>query len=1019
MSDERHWSRDVASVKLNHCTFPRSTRFRRLKFHLQGIISLEDCVCGVDLYLYLHMSQYEPEVSKKTLIWFDSTHSPPRIKIIKTKFGGLLTLSFHPNVSRQLLIDSINDQLRISINRRSPGRVKQKYMTVFDIEVRNCRLSRAEIDLVGNHLDTFGRFRFLNSIFHRSYIIDETINGIRSFLFKNCSFTKQFHLDVQGVRYFSLFESTLNFINDLEYIGWGWKIRGVGNDADRELPETFFFFNSSHNIVLIQNSRIQGHSELTLELTYVNLIVSESTFNILSDQLQAGHLIEFNSVGAVNLLNTIITFTTLYYEMTSIGVMSLSAGLWNINNTQIVCPVGMKVMEIQTASSYKKLYYCQQNCDSNTYTFQTGSMVLHGQCVWKKCVSSFIYKSKMKNGLLNLPEPICKLCPVGANCSSQIKALPNYWGLRNEEDDVTMVRCPDGYCCQTVDSCDGIESCNSNRTGTLCNGCKTNFTESLFDPTCVPIKECHTGLIVTLYIFCVIAYGFGLMIMDSIRDAGVTIIKNTYRRIKQKLSKKSTTKDSRENLKKSDIKPKEDGSFKYLQILFYYVQDATLFQVNLPSKIPEETSTIVKILQFSPEVITSIYTRVSDLCFSFGTKAITKILLKSLFGPCVMLFLFFIYLIQMSLRISRMETSKFIKLLKGKLVQTFVLVVLLSYQQIVIGSFTLIKCIDIGNMKILHVQGDIECFTKWQTATEIFIYLNIIPFFFVVSHVPYYVKRKEMSVQMFILICLFPVPGLVIYNFLSTYNKRKIMSNAKDSDLEIMSNRKRSLQLKTFNANEDELSIVTEMGSVDIKISSDTLGQSIHFSDSDTDIGSEYSTDLIQVPRDKPYHPLTGPQTEHVKDIREGILHTLLEHYKTVKLFGISFTWLGVHKIYRMILVACNTYISDSLKRLTTMTGVLLCLALLNSSLKPYKNKTANTTASLSYLANCIVAIVNLVKAGLSKYGCQTNCSDVDDIVWYLDKAEEVLLIYAPLAAMSLWCLYSALQKCCCKKKEE
>ena len=117
-----------------------------------------------------------------------------------------------------------------------------------------------------------------------------------------------------------------------------------------------------------------------------------------------------------------------------------------------------------------------------------------------------------------------------------------------------------------------------------------------------------------------------------------------------------------------------------------------------------------------------------------------------------------------------------------KVPKTFVLVGLFSYQQIVIGSFTLIKCIDIGNMKVLHVQGDIQCFTQWQTVTEIFIYLNIIPFFFVVSHVPYYVRKKEMSVQMFILICLFPVPGLVIYHLLSIYNKRKIIPNAKVSD---------------------------------------------------------------------------------------------------------------------------------------------------------------------------------------------------------------------------------------------
>ena len=343
-------------------------------------------------------------------------------------------------------------------------------------------------------------------------------------------------------------------------------------------------------------------------------------------------------------------------------------------------------------------------------------------------------------------------------------------------------------------------------------------------------------------------------------------------------------------------------------------------------------------------------------------------------------------------------------------------------------------------MKVLHVQGDIQCFTQWQTVTEIFIYLNIIPFFFVVSHVPYYIREKEMSVQMFILICLFSVPGLIIYYLLSTYNKRKLISNAKDSDLKPMSDSKTSLQLKEMKTNGDELSNGTEMGSklslnsnissdtmgsklsLNSNISSDTMGLTINFSDSDTDIGIEYFTDLIQVPTIVIEHDkqsLTEPQTEEIKETREGITHTLLEHYKTIKLFGISFTRLGVHKIYRMILVACNTYITDSLIRLSTMTGILLCLALINSSLKPYKNKTANTTATLSYLANCIVAILNLIKAVLSKYGCQTNCSDVDDVVWYLDKVEEVFLIYAPLAGMSLWCLHSALQKCCCKKKKE
>ena len=347
---------------------------------------------------------------------------------------------------------------------------------------------------------------------------------------------------------------------------------------------------------------------LTLDLSDIELIITESTFNITSYKLQSGHLINLNSkyhMSTVELKNTTITFTALVYEITYIGVMAISAREWRIKDSQIVCPVGMKVTEtIQTNILQKWFYDCQKNCDSNAYTFQTGSMVLHGELF--NSMSSFIYDGGIKNTLVNLPEPICKLCPVGANCSSKIKALPNYWGLRNEKDDVTMVRSPDGYCCQTIDSCEEIDSCGSGR---LCGGCKKNFTESLFDPTCVLIDKCHTGLIMMLYIFCIVGYGLGLMLMGSIKYVGVPIIKTIYRRIKEKFPKKSNTKMAEKNQEESDIKTKEDGSFKYLQILFYYVQDATLIKVHLPSKILEETSTIVKILQFSPEVLTSIYTK--------------------------------------------------------------------------------------------------------------------------------------------------------------------------------------------------------------------------------------------------------------------------------------------------------------------------------------------------------------------------------------------------------------------------
>ena len=951
------------------------------------------------------------------------------IKLIRTKIEFYLKLTFIESMGRRLFVDNHNSILHLEIRLRNEDAREWCDITVFEVEVRNSIISSFILTILDDSFHSYGRFRFFNTTLRDSRAV-YTMQGILSFMFRNCSFTGFLNLQLQRVRYFSLFKSTINLTNGCK--DNDCRLRVIGDDAMHTcMRQTNNFFDSHHPTVYIQNSEIQCGFGQIFTVTDAYLTISESTFNISSDKSSSGYLINLNSQfhwNIVELENTVMIFIALDYEIKNIGIMAMSARDWKIRETQILCPVRMKaVKNLPTSYVRKRFYYCQEGCNSNAYTFQMGNMVLHGDS--DRDESSLVYKGKIKNHLLNLPDPMCKLCPVGANCSINIKALPNYWSIRNKDGDVTMVRCPEGYCCQDDESCQSINSCNNKRSGLLCGSCKDNFTESLFGPTCVPLEECHTKLIIMLYILCVIACGMGLMLMDVIKDSGVSLLKKLYLKIKSKLSKKSMLTTESEPIEKSENKTKEDGGMKYLQILFYYVQDASLFKIHLPSIQLENTSTFVKILQFSPKIITSLYTTINNLCFSLGTTAVIKILFESFFGPCVMLFLFLIYLIEKVSGILKATKSKFRNVLKEKLVQTFVLVALLSYQQIVIGAFTLVKCIDIGNMKILYVQGDIQCFTQWQIVIEILICLSIIPFFFVLSSTPYYVQKKEMSVQMFILVCLFPIPGLLIFHLLRAC-KTRTNSNVLSFDIElnIPSNESGSPPMSesgTSNNPLDENPMGFEL-SKKSSMTCDTLGQFISMSVSDTDIGSEYSTDISPVSEieflneNKVCDHLTehDAESKDLPDIRKGIIHSLLRHYKEMKLFGISFTWLGVHKIYRVVLVACNTYITDSIMMLSVMTGILLCVAFANSMVKPYKDHTANITASLSYLANCIIAVINLIKAVLSKYGCQINCSDVEDVVWYLDKAEEMLLIYVPIAAIILFSVVSVLQRCCKKKKE-
>ena len=97
--------------------------------------------------------------------------------------------------------------------------------------------------------------------------------------------------------------------------------------------------------------------------------------------------------------------------------------------------------------------------------------------------------------------------------------------------------------------------------------------------------------------------------------------------------------DCSTTLKQDETSTNSDSGLKYIQIIFYYVQDAALFNVQLPVDVQGE-NIIVKILEFSPEVLVSIYMKTVDLCFKYGLTAVTKVLAKSVFGYCVMLFYF-------------------------------------------------------------------------------------------------------------------------------------------------------------------------------------------------------------------------------------------------------------------------------------------------------------------------------------------------------------------------------------------
>ena len=93
------------------------------------------------------------------------------------------------------------------------------------------------------------------------------------------------------------------------------------------------------------------------------------------------------------------------------------------------------------------------------------------------------------------------------------------------------------------------------------------------------------------------------------------------------------------------------------------------------------------------------------------------------------------------------------------------------------------------------------------------------------------------------------------------------------------------------------------------------------------------------------------------------------------------------------------------------MSSFLLGIMVLHSLLKPYKKRAANVTATFSYVANCGIAIINLIKASASEYGCKIKCSDKSKVLEYLETTEKILLVYIPIASVCVWLLTKCVTK--------
>ena len=101
------------------------------------------------------------------------------------------------------------------------------------------------------------------------------------------------------------------------------------------------------------------------------------------------------------------------------------------------------------------IYTCKPTCEGNNkYSLQGGILVVSEETTKELYSMTDLLTSNLS---LEPHPPICLPCPLGAKCEGSIQSLPDYWGYITQKKGISMIRCPDSYCCQDNETCEEID----------------------------------------------------------------------------------------------------------------------------------------------------------------------------------------------------------------------------------------------------------------------------------------------------------------------------------------------------------------------------------------------------------------------------------------------------------------------------------------------------------------------------------------------------------------------------------
>ena len=551
---------DVTHVKIENISFNDY-----VIIYTEGLVTLYGCTINEMTRFFMYKSQHEIDFTYETAEMIPSVINNKTINIINTSVHRTLMMHLLSGIRTVNILSSdiSSADLRYKYvsfvaGNKTVETVNSRHLEVLNISIINTTFTKYDTGYMAYGRDSIISMKTTQSTFHNSDIDLYKRAGYFGAFIEHTKFHRS-KITVRQVISVSIRNCEYKVSDNMFYDN----VKISGNEHfpidPKGIKQTIkqLIYLPSHcedyqPTVSIEDTVFTGtlnkQTDSVIKTEEVTFIMSNVTFDIHQRGVNRKRwYISYATIWIgklVKLINVNINATSL---PSASSVAMVSSDQVYLENFEILCPQGLAVGNV--SSYYEEQFSCERQCPTDAYTFQAGSAVINGNKDWDSPYNITYSRSKVH----------CKICPLGANCTGPIKALPNYWGHKNSKDNsFTMIRCPDGYCCTGNDQCDRINTCNINRTGNICGKCQKGLSEALFSTECLSADSCVGAIALLYYTICVIIYVAFLASYKELQKYASTKIKDLYKRIKDQVclywKKNDSTNSDEHNEKMREVR---------------------------------------------------------------------------------------------------------------------------------------------------------------------------------------------------------------------------------------------------------------------------------------------------------------------------------------------------------------------------------------------------------------------------------------------------------------------------------